>query len=147
MTFSLTFEPTGVAATRLRSSLMPWTFLPSNSTITSPRCTPAFSAGPCSFTSLTSAPRCSFTLNALAKSGVISWMPTPNHPRTTFPVFTKLSEIILAIDTGTAKPIPSLPPVREKMAVLMPMSSALRFTSAPPEFPGLIEASVWMKSS
>src|SRR5437879_2210711 len=33
------------------------------------------------------------------------------------------------------------------MAVLMPTSSPRAFTSAPPELPGLIAASVWMKSS
>ena len=31
--------------------------------------------------------------------------------------------------------------------MLMPTSSPLRLTSAPPELPGLIAASVWMKSS
>ena len=48
---------------------------------------------------------------------------------------------------GIAKPIPTLPPAGATMAVLIPTSSPFRFTSAPPEFPGLIEASVWMKSS
>ena len=33
------------------------------------------------------------------------------------------------------------------MAVLSPMTSPLRFTSGPPELPGLMEASVWMKFS
>jgi len=33
------------------------------------------------------------------------------------------------------------------MAVLMPISSPLELIRAPPELPGLIEASVWMKSS
>ena len=32
-----------------------------------------------------------------------------------------------------------------KLAVLMPTSSPRRLTSAPPELPGLIDASVWMK--
>jgi hypothetical protein len=48
---------------------------------------------------------------------------------------------------GTANPIPTLPPVRDRMAVLMPMSLPSSVTRAPPEFPGLIDASVWMKSS
>jgi len=48
---------------------------------------------------------------------------------------------------GTAKPMPTLLPEGPMMAVLMPISSPARFTSAPPELPGLIEASVWMKSS
>ena len=46
-----------------------------------------------------------------------------------------------------AKPMPWLPPVRLKMAVLMPMSRPSTSTSAPPELPGLMAASVWMKSS
>ena len=34
-----------------------------------------------------------------------------------------------------------------KIAVLMPMSSPRLLISAPPELPGLMAASVWMKSS
>jgi hypothetical protein len=49
--------------------------------------------------------------------------------------------------TGMAKPMPTLPPLGARMAVLMPTSWPLRSTRAPPELPGLIEASVWMKSS
>ncbi|OGT96272.1 MAG: hypothetical protein A3I79_00700 [Gemmatimonadetes bacterium RIFCSPLOWO2_02_FULL_71_11] len=37
-------------------------------------------------------------------------------------------------------------PVGEAIALLIPMTSPLRFTSGPPELPGLIAASVWMKS-
>ena len=47
--------------------------------------------------------------------------------------------------TGTAKPMPWEPPVCEKIAVLM--SAPRASTRAPPELPGLIGASVWMKSS
>jgi hypothetical protein len=46
---------------------------------------------------------------------------------------------------GMAKPIPTEPPERVKIAVLMPINSPLRLTNAPPELPGLIAASVWMK--
>ena len=51
---------------------------------------------------------------------------------------------------GMAKPMPSEPPfwpAELKIPVLMPISSPRAFTSAPPEFPRLIAASVWMKSS
>ena len=44
-----------------------------------------------------------------------------------------------------AKPTPWLPPERLKMAVLMPISRPSMSTSAPPELPGLMAASVWMK--
>ena len=45
---------------------------------------------------------------------------------------------------GMAKPMPW--PLR-MMAVLMPMTSPRMLNSGPPLLPGLIEASVWMKSS
>jgi hypothetical protein len=48
---------------------------------------------------------------------------------------------------GMAKPMPMLPPPGARIAVLIPISSPLRFSSAPPELPRLIEASVWMKFS
>jgi len=40
------------------------------------------------------------------------------------------------------KPMPWLPPLRLIMDWLMPTSRPAASTSAPPEFPGLIEASV-----
>ena len=43
--------------------------------------------------------------------------------------------------------MPSDPPLGERMAVLMPISRPAVSTSAPPELPGLIAASVWMKFS
>ncbi len=39
---------------------------------------------------------------------------------------------------------PYAPPGPVLMRVLMPTTSADRFTSGPPELPGLILASVWM---
>ena len=47
---------------------------------------------------------------------------------------------------GMAKPMPCEPPEREKIAVLMPTRRPSRSTSAPPELPGLMAASVWMKN-
>ena len=49
--------------------------------------------------------------------------------------------------TGIANPMPMEPPVREKIAVLTPMRLPALSTSAPPELPGLMAASVWMKFS
>ena len=46
-----------------------------------------------------------------------------------------------------AKPMPMLPPERDRMLEGMPTSSPRMFTRAPPELPGLMDASVWMKSS
>ena len=51
-----------------------------------------------------------------------------------------------AMLAGMAKPMPTEPPDCEKMAVLMPTSRPCRSTSAPPELPGLMAASVWMKN-
>ncbi|MNT94962.1 hypothetical protein D3C72_2367510 [compost metagenome] len=53
----------------------------------------------------------------------------------------------IASFTGIAKPMPWEPPDLEKIAVLMPVRLPMASTSAPPELPGLIAASVWMKSS
>ena len=51
------------------------------------------------------------------------------------------------IAAGTAKPMPAFAPVGVMIAVLMPTRRPSRSTSAPPELPRLIAASVWMKSS
>ena len=47
------------------------------------------------------------------------------------------SMTLRTILTGIAKPMPMLPPVRDRMAELMPTSSPRRFTKAPPEFSGI----------
>ena len=47
---------------------------------------------------------------------------------------------------GMLKPTPSLPPPLERIAILIPTTSPFMLTSGPPEFPGLIAASVWRKS-
>ena len=55
------------------------------------------------------------------------------------------SVVAFAICAGMAKPAPAKEPEFEMMKVLMPISSPCAFTSAPPELPGLIAASVWIK--
>ena len=45
-----------------------------------------------------------------------------------------------------AKPMPTEPPDCEKIMVLMPTSLPVMSTSAPPELPGLMAASVWMNT-
>ena len=49
-----------------------------------------------------------------------------------------------AVLIGMAKPMPC---PDDRIAVLMPMTSPRAFRSGPPEFPGLMDASVWMKFS
>ena len=85
--------------------------------------------------------------NAFALSALKSEMLTPSSPRFTSPYWRIWFMIDLAMFTGIAKPMPMLPPLLLKIAELMPISSPRRLTSAPPELPGLIDASVWMKSS
>ncbi len=46
-----------------------------------------------------------------------------------------------------AKPMPLFPPPRERIAELIPTKYPRLSTKAPPEFPGLIEASVCIKFS
>ena len=65
----------------------------------------------------------------------------------TVPLARSWGSTCLARFTGIAKPIPTDPPLSEKMAVLMPTRLPRASTSGPPEFPGFTEASVWMKSS
>ena len=47
------------------------------------------------------------------------------------------------VSIGMAKPRPTLPPPTDAIAVFTPMTAPLAATSAPPELPGLIGASVW----
>src|SRR5438094_629676 len=70
-------------------------------------------------------------------------MPTPSHARVTLPSAINFSEISLARLLGIAKPMPVR---RPRINALMPMTSPSMFTSGPPLLPGLILASVWMKS-
>ncbi len=46
-----------------------------------------------------------------------------------------------------ANPMPAKAPLRLAIAVFMPTTSPRAFESGPPELPGLIAASVWMKFS
>ena len=69
----------------------------------------------------------------------------------TAPVRISSSAMSRASSMGMAKPRPIEPPSpwlwpRLRMAVLMPTTAPVASTSAPPELPGLIAASVWMAS-
>ena len=142
-----TSRPTGVLATAFGRRSARVTFSPLNSTMTSPGLRPAFSAGEPSVTLDTSAPADSESLRLLARSAVTGWMATPSQPRTTRPVDASCARIGLARFTGMAKPIPIDPPVWLKIAALIPTAWPLALMSGPPLLPGLIDASVRMKSS
>src|SRR3954463_16374738 len=78
-----------------------------------------------------------------AISGVTAWIFAPSHGLlTTEPPLLAEATTTLTIFAGIAKPMPCDPPEREKIAVLIPASFPVASTSAPPEFPGLIAASV-----
>ena len=66
----------------------------------------------------------------------------PTYPRITSPFLMISRKTYLTISIGIAKPMPSAPPETEIIEVLIPINSPLELTRAPPEFPGLIAASV-----
>ena len=139
--------PIGACPTRLRSWPLSMTSRPSNRTTTSPRLRPARSADPFICRSVTIAPFTSGRRKIFPSDGLTSCVDAPRNPLTTRPVLIKLCIAARAMLLGMAKPTPTLPPVGLAMAVLIPTSSPLILTSAPPEFPGLMGASVWIKSS
>ena len=120
---------------------------PSIATIRSDSFSPARAAGLFGATLATSAPLGSFSPSVSAISGVTACSFAPRYGR-----FTALPPLLAEATTtrtmlaGIAKPMPCEPPEREKIAVLMPASLPVMSTSAPPELPGLIAASVWMKN-
>ena len=70
----------------------------------------------------------------------------PNHGLTSRAPEPTPAMTVRTMFDGTAKPMPiDPPPSREKIAVLMPTRRPSMPTSAPPELPGLMAASVWMK--
>ena len=76
-----------------------------------------------------------------------AWSRAPSHGRRTVRAPPRADSMTArTIVEGIAKPIPWLPPEREKIAVLIPTSRPAMSTRAPPELPGLMAASVWMKN-
>ena len=111
---------------------------PSTDTIWSPALTPAREAGELGSTLRTRNPRGRFS------SPETRVLPrTPIQTGRTSPKRTRSSTMRRARSIGIAKPIPWAPPM---IAVATPIMSPSTLTSGPPELPGLIEASVWMKS-
>ena len=85
--------------------------------------------------------------NSLDSSGVSDCKFAPSHGRfTALPPLRAEATTTRTMLAGMAKPTPCEPPEREKIAVLMPTMRPAISTSAPPELPGLIAASVWMKN-
>ena len=74
------------------------------------------------------------------------WPETPSAACTALPVARIWSATFCTVATGTANPTPEEVPELDRIAVFSPISSPCPLTSAPPELPGLIDASVWIRS-
>ena len=143
-TATSTALPTGVDATMRGRSRESFTSLPSNLTITSPTSRPAGLAGPLSSMPAMSAPRAVPRFEALG-SRIVHVLDAHAEPAAAgLAELAKLVDDRHAVEAGTAKPMPTEPPVGERMAVLMPITSPFMLNSGPPELPLLMEASVWM---
>ena len=71
----------------------------------------------------------------------------PMSPLCTVPYCLRSATTLFIIVVGIANPYPVKFPVCEYSMALMPISSPLALTSAPPEFPAFMAASVCMKAS
>ncbi len=56
----------------------------------------------------------------------------------------KSSMVFFALSMGMANPRPTLPPLGAAIQVFTPITRPRMSTSAPPELPWLMAASVWM---
>ncbi|MNC88001.1 hypothetical protein D3C83_37810 [compost metagenome] len=74
--------------------------------ITSPTCSPAFSAGEPGSTLVTTTPFASSMPKDAASSFVRRWMPIPRRPRVTLPVSRSWREMSIATSIGMAKDTP-----------------------------------------
>ena len=142
-----TVVPGFVEATRFLNWFTVAMSWPSYRITMSPCRKPASSAGLPDDTSPTSAPFVPEYSKESARPSVNGWIPTPRKPRTTRPSCIRLSVMFRTMLIGIANPTPWYPPLRVAIAVLMPITCPDRLTSGPPLLPGLIAASVWMKSS
>jgi len=100
-----------VRPTASRSAFWSGILRPSNSTITSPRRTPAASAGEPGRTLLTRTPLPPATPNWRARTSSKGMTSTPIQPRTTRPFWMSWSMTSLARLEGMANPIPAKTPV------------------------------------
>ena len=119
----------------------------------SPLLKPAFSAGLLGITDWIRAPFLSGNwtnelgsrLCSLAILGFKEINCTPKYGWITSPFLRSWSETLLAKLIGIAKPKPAPGPLLTN--VFIPITSPLEFMSGPPELPGFIAASVWIRSS
>mmetsp|Transcript_5253 Transcript_5253/g.14087 ORF Transcript_5253/g.14087 Transcript_5253/m.14087 type:complete len:323 (-) Transcript_5253:631-1599(-) len=125
---------------------------PSMDWIMSKRRTPASAAGLFGSTRTTMTPSISGMITGAfgsslfnrANSGVKLTICTPRKECWIFLPFASSPMMLFARSIGIANPMPS---AFARIAVLIPTTSPNSFTSVPPEFPGLIAASVCIKFS
>ena len=103
---------------------------------TSPAFRPASAAG------LFFSTAASFIPERDAGASGASTTPCQALPPATEP--SSVAATFMALSTGMAKPMPWAP---ARTATLMPIISPSMFSSGPPELPGLMLASVWIRSS
>src|SRR5689334_5628170 len=110
-----------------------FTGLPFTEVMTSPCCNPALAAALPAVTLLTRAPPPSASVTLTPSAGWLTFLPAIRSWATW-----------MALLLGIAKPRPMLPELDPDVAIalLMPITWPLVLTSAPPELPGLIGASV-----
>ena len=125
-----------MATMREMPSLTGWS---STAVMTSSFSRPARSAGVSGMTSVMVAPLAS------GSPPVRTWAPMTGYSAS--PVRRIWSTVVRTCSMGIAKPTPMLPaspdaPPLVAIAEFTPTTSPARFTSGPPEFPGLIAASV-----
>jgi hypothetical protein len=144
---SVTSLPGDVPAILLRNVFGSVIASPFRAVITSPLRSPARSAALPGRTWYTTTPGPSLIPNSEACSDGILSTVTPSWPRLTLRDLINCSATARAMFEGIENPKPMLPPDGESICELIPMSSAFVLTSAPPELPRLIGASVCRKSS
>mmetsp|Transcript_101482 Transcript_101482/g.293610 ORF Transcript_101482/g.293610 Transcript_101482/m.293610 type:complete len:292 (+) Transcript_101482:180-1055(+) len=135
--------------------------LPLSSKISSPKTRPRLRlsvpliptkfAGPPSSTARTRAPCNCFAptcnnnpFTVFRTCGGASMMPM--YARFVCPYFTSCDATRTTVFTGIAKPTPAKAPDGLAIIVFTPMSRPRASSNGPPEFPGLMAASVWMRS-
>src|SRR3954447_2510802 len=118
-----------------------------NLVTTSPAFRPAFSAGPPLTTSRMTAPWSTDSLYACAVSGSSVAGSMPMNAWRTWPVSISCWIVSVTVGAGMAKPIDTALADGGMYATLIPMTLPSTPTTAPPELPGEIGASVWMRST
>ena len=113
--------------------------LPPALTSRAPGLIPASAAGEPGVTRATRTPR-----ERPKSSASTASTSSPSQARRTSPYRARSAAILSARSTGIAKPRPSLPPERDRIEALMPITCPSALTSGPPELPGFMAASVWI---